>query len=377
MTPDCTIIVRSPAELIAVIPYLLGFHPTHSIVVIGVDGPLVTFGARHDLSPPDDQDITDLAAVIASQPARAVVLVGYGPAASVTPMIQRLSHALAAAAVPICDSLRITEGRWWSYLCADPQCCPVEGQLCPPPGNPIAAAAVYQGQVALPDRQALVAQVAAVTGEERLAMAAATARARDQLSGYRAKDQPLVEITGRRVSRAGRAAVRSAERRHRAGKRLSDDEVAALGLLLADDSVHDYALNRSEFQEWRIGLWTEVLRRVEPAYVGPPACLLAFTAWQGGRGALARVAMDRALAEGAAHRTVLLLDRLLRCGISPDAVAALQPPPVEVPDLGGGGGGGATDPALRATDPALRATVSGGRTGGERRFDRSTRRRSS
>ena len=39
-----------------------------------------------------------------------------------------------------------------------------------------------------------------------------------------------------------------------------------------------------------------MLRRVEPAYVPAPACLLAFAAWRAGQGALARVAVDRALA---------------------------------------------------------------------------------
>ena len=44
-------------------------------------------------------------------------------------------------------------------------------------------------------------------------------------------------------------------------------------------------------------LWTDLTRRAQPGYVAAAACLLAFTAWQNGNGALANVALDRALAD--------------------------------------------------------------------------------
>ena len=44
MTPDCTITARSSAEIIAVTPYVIGFHPADSVVVIGVVGRTVAFG---------------------------------------------------------------------------------------------------------------------------------------------------------------------------------------------------------------------------------------------------------------------------------------------------------------------------------------------
>ena len=43
-------------------------------------------------------------------------------------------------------------------------------------------------------------------------------------------------------------------------------------------------------------LWTDLTRRACPGYVAAPAALLAFTAWQAGNGALANLALDRALA---------------------------------------------------------------------------------
>ena len=321
MTPDCSITVRSPADLLSVTPYLLGFHPADSVVVVGLAGRFVTFAARHDLPRPDDGDLRWMAPIVAAQELHQAALIGYGPPGRVTRTLDALSAALGEAGVPVLEALRVTGGRWWSYRCAQPRCCPPEGRPCPPRDGPIAANAVYRGQVALPSRQALVDQVAAVTGESRAEMAAATERARARLAGLPA-DQP----DGRAVRRAGRAAVRDAERRHRAGRPSTADEIAWLGVLLADTVVLDDALDRSDGQDWRIGLWTDALRRVEPEFVAGPGCLLAYTAWRAGRGALARVAVDRALLADPGHRTATLLDALLAAGIGPDAVTALVPP---------------------------------------------------
>ncbi|WP_353939655.1 DUF4192 family protein, partial [Micromonospora sp. b486] len=62
------------------------------------------------------------------------------------------------------DALRVTEGRWFSYLCAEPSCCPPEGTPYDPAAARSARRRVFAGQVALPDRAALAAQVSRSTG---------------------------------------------------------------------------------------------------------------------------------------------------------------------------------------------------------------------
>ena len=56
-------------------------------------------------------------------------------------------------------------------------------------------------------------------------------------------------------------------------------------------------------------LWTDLARRACPGYVAAPASLLAFTAWQAGDGALANLAIDRALTDDPAYSMALLLIR--------------------------------------------------------------------
>ena len=83
-----------------------------------------------------------------------------------------MRDALSGVGLQVLDALRVTDGRWWSYLCTEPDCCPPEGRRYDPTANQVTASAVFAGQVALPDRAALVAQVAPVDGPARDAMRA-------------------------------------------------------------------------------------------------------------------------------------------------------------------------------------------------------------
>jgi hypothetical protein len=323
MTPDTTIAVRNPADLVDATPYVIGFHPTESLVVLGLSGNRVFFGARYDLPPPGGDDIVQLGAVISAQRARCVAVLAYGPPATVDPVVRRALAVFDAFRVRVLEALRVHDGRWWSYFCAEPGCCPADGTPFDTATSLIAAEATYRGQVALPSRQALVAQVAPIDGEPRAAMLAATERARSTLDGLLTDEAH----SARAIRRAGRLAVREAEKRYRSGRALTDDEVAWLGVLLLEPDVHEYTLGRIGDEEWRLALWTDVLRRVEPIYVPAVGCVLSYLAWRAGQGALARVAVDRALRVEPQHRMAALLDEVLGMGIGPHALSALDSPP--------------------------------------------------
>ncbi|WP_433792761.1 DUF4192 domain-containing protein [Actinoplanes sp. CA-252034] len=321
MRADTTLVVRTSAELVAVLPFLMGYHPHETVALVGMRDGRIEFGACFDLPPPDidESDLRigtrDVAAGVLRQEPELVVIVGYGPPERITRVVLRIAEVLQTVGVRIDDVLRVHEGRWWSYVCDDQECCPAEGTPCLPSDSVIAAEATYRGQVALPSRRDLVAQVSSVDGPARLAMTAATDRARSRFNG-------LLEADGatKRIRQAGRLAVREAEKRYRSGGVLTDAETAWLGVLLTDLSVEDYAVDRTGEQEWRAGLWTDVLRRVERVYVPAPACLLGFTAWQLGRGSLARVAVDRALEVEPGHELAGMLHQLLGFAISPAMV---------------------------------------------------------
>jgi hypothetical protein len=320
-----TLSLRTPAELLAAVPYLLGFHPQDSLVVVAFRGRRVLLAARHDRPPPEERAglLAHVAGVVARNGATGVTLVAYGPADRMDALVMLGADAMREADVRVLDLIRVHDGQFGSYLCREPGCCP---SPLPPPDSPVAAAATYAGQVALPDREAMLDQVAPVDGPDRERMIAATERAQQRV------DRLLGDVRTVRASvrRAGRRAVREAEGRYRAGAVLDDDEVAWLGVTLVETTVRDYAWARIGTQPWQLTLWTDVLRRVEPGYVPAAAGLAAWAAWRSGGGTLAWAAVERGRVHDPEYRMTGQIEQLLRIGVSPAEFDGLSPEPAEV-----------------------------------------------
>nr|MDT0663155.1 DUF4192 domain-containing protein [Micromonospora sp. DSM 115978] len=366
--PDkLTLTVRSTVDLIAAVPYLIGFHPTDSVVVVAMRSRRVVFAARGDLpptgAPADAREVADyLAAVVGAQDAQSVTVLGYGPPERVTPVIDAARAAFGPDGPELVDALRITDGRYWSYLCESPECCPPEGTSVDTVGGRFAAEAILAGQVALPDREALIDQVAPVDGLRRVSMRQATDRAEERLTDLLDAAPAADLLGGRTLRRAGEAAVDEAMSRHRDGGLLSDDEVAWLSLLLVHTPVRDFAWTRSEGTDWQVALWTEVVRRAEPTLAAAPASLLAFVAWRSGQGSLAAVALDRAFDAEEDYSMALILADVLHRGVPPTALE-------DWPGVGSTGSGRGRPtrkrPARRST--RRRGTTNSGRRSGRQR----------
>jgi hypothetical protein len=317
-----TLMVNSPAELISTVPFLIGFHPLESLVVTAMFGPRIAFAMRIDLPEQDTPEdaaqisVLNLAAVVLSYEPDAVAILGYGDEPSVTPAAGLLAKVFREARLKVVDELRVTDGRFWSYLCTDPTCCAAEGRPCPPADSVIAAEATFAGAVALPNREALEAQLDPVTGDDRQAMSDATMRAlaRRWPSGGEEDDGETLDHS------AGRLAVREAERCYSTGGRLTDDDAAWLGLLLGDQAIRDYAWSRTGTQEWELALWSDLVRRVDPDYLPAPAALLAFVAMRLGQGALASIAVGKAREQDPDYSMAVLIERALMSGLPPSAL---------------------------------------------------------
>lgn len=330
--------ISSPAGLLAVVPYLLGFHPSRSLVVVGLGSPRrqVKVGFRYDLpDPPDPQLARDIAAhavaVLTGQQLTDAVAIGYGPGPLVTPVADTLLDQLPAAGIELWEALRVEEGRYWSYLCTNPACCPADGVPFDETAHPAAVTMTVAGQVVLPDREALAATLARPTGQQAKSIRAAARRAEDrarQLTATAANPQAARRL----LIDHGRSAIQEAIRTYRDGGTIaSDDQIAWLALTLASLPVRDDAWARMDpaHTDAHRRLWTDVTRRAPDRYLPAPASLLAFTAWQSGNGTLANIALDRALAADPDYSMALLLREILAAGVPPSQ-ARLPMTPDEV-----------------------------------------------
>jgi hypothetical protein len=134
------------------------------------------------------------------------------------------------------------------------------------------------------------------------------------------------------IAAEGLAAVGAMIARYRGGGRFTTDyEIARITVALRDLRVRDDAWARMDpaHADAHLRLWIDVLRRAQPGHVAAPAALLAFVAWQAGDGALANVALDRALADDPGYSMALLLRQVIGAG-APPALARLPMTPEEV-----------------------------------------------
>jgi hypothetical protein len=204
------------------------------------------------------------------------------------------------------------------------------------------------GLVAYPDRAALAGTLAPVTGAVAQSMEQATRRARERAADLIAQASgPRTGRPDRLLVDAGRRAVQEAIGTYRAGRRLlADEPVAWLTVVLAHLAVRDDAWSRMDpgYRAAHLRLWTDVVRHATPAYLPAPASLLAFTAWQSGEGALANIAIDRALAADPGYSLAQLLRGIMDAGVPPSA-ARVPMTPEQVAASYDLAGSGAPDPA--------------------------------
>ncbi len=359
----------APGDLVAALPHLLGFRPQESLIAVSLRGDRARVGltARVDLPPAEAQDevlgllvrslLTDgprevVLAVVSEHPDRLsrpvrTRLPDGAPVAEL-PHRDLMGHAVrrfADAGVPVRNALLVRSERWWSYDCAEGCCAPGAGTPVPAGTSPLAAASALSGQVVEDGRAALERRIAPVGFLAAAGMAQVCAEV------GRAVADRMERLGADLVAEESWTAVRDAVDRVAPGSvgSLPDHDVARVAWGLRDLAVRDLAMGLvlGAAAAGAEVLWTELTRRVPPPLDAAPATLLAVTAWVRGDGAMANVALDRALRSDPGHSLAQLLRTALDACFRPADVRRLirsclsDPPdrydPVRVDDLFGPG----------------------------------------
>ncbi|PZF82275.1 DUF4192 domain-containing protein [Jiangella anatolica] len=374
-------IAGGPGELLAAIPHLVGFHPYASMVVIHVDRKRQRTGTLLRLDLPaarEDQQryAAELATIVEQGQPDSVILVCYGsggapaggggappgagglgpgprgaraapggtpagdggppgeervPAASggrrgelpYAAMIEHIARELASRHIAVAGTAYVDHGRWWTYDCDHPGCCPADGV--PVPGSDAGAAAEVATRAALHGRRTLASRlelegaVRGPVGKDAAVLRRLFERVDRDLAAEMLADGGDA-VRGRTLTLVRLLLARSADGR----LELTDDEVARVSLGAADLQLRDrfIALEGADPVAW-LELLTAAARRTPDARSAGICSLVAWIAYQQGDGALANVALDRVLDTDPGHTLGLLLRACLDGQVSPAHITAM------------------------------------------------------
>jgi hypothetical protein len=350
--------LKSATELVDALPYLLGYRPEDSMVLVAVHdrSGLGAFGGRARLGIPDRREDWPEAA---RQMARGLVhgceRRGLRPEAmlafvyrdpkpgrtgrevmeTLRPLAQLLRTECGSLDVPVLEALCVSDGRFWSYCCPSGTCCPPDGTPMSAPGSSVLSAALtYAGlQVRGTPREfraRLLPWETAAARDQEAALDAASAslvsRILDEARRDRATEE-ILDLADRLRERLATAPPvhGSLESDQRDDELLSHDEAATLLVGLQDRSVRDRAAEWMEGSEAvpALRLWRALARRcvgAYGAYSAAPLTLVGWVAWSLGDELEAREALAMALGVDSRYIFARLLHHACNEGLDPESI---------------------------------------------------------
>ncbi|MEV5970280.1 DUF4192 domain-containing protein [Streptomyces sp. NPDC051921] len=378
------ITLRGPAELADALPFMLGFHPSDSVVLVALHGERGRFGGRVRVGiPRSPREWSATADYLAEclvegcgrrgdRPDAIVAFLCQEPAPGETgrrvterlrPLAQRLRTACGALDVPVLEALCISDGLYFSYCCPDTRCCPPDGTPLALSGTSVmAASAAYAGiQVrgTLKDMEARLKprgtdgdavqraalNEAATVIVPRLLDTPASGLGRQETRETtlavvrslidRFSRPPECPATDAEAARsaipaglpllAGGAATGTATADARDDELLTPDEAATVILGLQDRDTRDRAAEWMEGPEAlpALRLWRALSRRcVAPyeEYAAAPLTLAGWVAWSTGDEPSARVALGLALEADPEYLFARLLHQACNEGLDPESL---------------------------------------------------------
>jgi len=328
MTTQRIFRASDPADLLALVPGVLGFHPERSVVLMTVGDGERPLHARVDLPSPDPVSVDHLVQYLAALTTRSdlrrfVVLVYTDDAGLAEAIVRPLDALLSGTGARLVCAVRASGERWW-LVGAPPDDPGTEYDVS---AHPFMAQMVLDGTVVLGSRRELAESLVGNDPEDAAAVAAALAALAPRLR------PGMVPAVGRPALR-DRMVPEGHWVRHRVRRWLTDRErldphdTARLAVATAASiEVRDVAWAEIGREDARghVDLWRDVVRRVPREVRYAPATLLGFAAWLSGNGALAWCAVDVARESSPGYSLAGLLADVLAKGMPPSSWRPLPP----------------------------------------------------
>lgn len=327
-----TLTLRSAGDLVAVLPYLLGYQPRDALVLVCVRNSQICITACQPLTaggePPRAFD--SLLAGVAKADPEGVIVIGYENTVPVRKTMREAAEACAEVGIRVHDEITVGPDTWQSL---DPTT-PTGGIT---ESSTAVAELVGAGVAPLPSREALAATLQegadAKDVERHIARYLVRDNGGDLLDVYCSawlvvldtgdEALPLTsKVAARAVLALREVAVRDlVVARLTPGTLAVSDVPGTAGALLrtlppppwATDTGWDRIHTMSRLQH-RL---TRLCAMTPDSYAAPACSVLASWAWWRGDGALARVALERALRCDPGYRLSQLLEQVVDLAIRP------------------------------------------------------------
>jgi hypothetical protein len=317
--------LTTPHDLLAAIPFLIGYHPIDSLVLVSIKDESVGMAMRIDYPVREDEYFFDaMVAHCSAEGADGALIVAYQALdqSDGDRVLAQVTAALSRAGIAIYESILIAQGYFRSLLCHDITCCPVEGRPVPPlHSSRIAAESVVAGH---PMPFATFATFAELNDSVRANLLADEAPWLDRVK------KSFVDPHCSRLNeyqRDGATAVIDLANDFLVNGISSDQDLIAHVIgRLSDIQVRDFALGShdSESIDAYRTMWLHLLRSAPTGFIAPVATLAAAVAYESGDGALARAALARAFDDTPTYSLATLLQRVFSAGWPPQSFVGMR-----------------------------------------------------
>jgi hypothetical protein len=332
MTRTRTLKADSPADLLAVVPYILGFHPEDSVVLLTVGDATHSLHARVDLpQEPEEIDLVvdNLTEAAGRNGLRQAALVLYCDDECLAEAVcAPLRERLHEVGVDVLGAVRADGSRWYPMNgCTDACCC--EGTPYDVGSHRFTAQSVLEGQVTWRSRRELADSLVARDLDEVESVERAAGEAVER---FKRVTRGTSAAGGTRPVRTylvgeGRWLAERVRRFLADQVPLQTEEVGRLLVAMAPKEVRDVAWAEMTHANARlhVELWRDVTRRSPSDLVAAPAALLGFAAWLSGDGALAWCAVDRCQEAEPDYALAGLLTQALAGAVPPSSWEPFDP----------------------------------------------------
>lgn len=299
---------RDLGTLIASVPYTLGFHPARSLVVLILDDAHEITAGRLDLPDLDHYQLVadQLRGSLIWQDVTKVALIVVCDAATHPDGTLPYRHLMTVCETHFAEVGIETCHQLWAAATTS--------------GSPWASYRDSDCNGLVPDSNTLAQTVGGFVYARREDMAAALTPDDDDALARRAN---LLAAISEIDPHEGLDLVDTAVELAVEGiLPESDQHIAALAASLCDSSVRDACLVQPDLahRDAAERLWTRLVQATPAPERAESACLLAYSAFQRGNGALTTIALDHALGANPAHRLSGLLRTAMTMGLPPSRI---------------------------------------------------------